>query len=458
MWIALIVGRIRYLSSMATCFSTEVRKLQHPHSTYSAEVAPPETLLRIYKHARDGQCVLDEREHKYLVRGLPYQISVSGVWAEMFPRFDVEKKTLEIVRRTLRTPGVKKIRGKLCVESSAWNFVQVCNIGLALRVDETLELLGEVLEGSPDEILSEVVAELVNGFLVPSAQKPEGPSCYYFALRACHSRSEEEMTGILATTWEMSGQMESLKGTILHKRAELYIDALAQEIEQGRVPALSPLRDITAPDASDPRISFETALKHVACSQREDVWNHSAFQRWLEAQEGEQVEFTKFVSWTKSVPMWTPYRTEWSIFDEEYGVAGQIDSVWIDTEQGSFMMADWKRAREILCDDPRENKRRSFNEKGYGQCADLWNCSYSHYLVQQNLYALILSKHYGVNITRLYLVQCHPQVTDDFNECELPLEEERSRLILAQTGVILNARKMREIEHKRRRIEAASEK
>ena len=47
------------------------------------------------------------------------------------------------------------------------------------------------------------------------------------------------------------------------------------------------------------------------------------------------VEFFNFLT-VEIVPRsWKPYRAEWSIFGEDHLVAGQIDSVWIDSNTGS---------------------------------------------------------------------------------------------------------------------------
>eukprot|EP00969_Alexandrium_andersonii_P137549 6083527-Alexandrium_andersonii.AAC.1 len=52
---------------------------------------------------------------------------------------------------------------------------------------------------------------------------------------------------------------------------------------------------------------------------------------------------------------WLPFRTEWSIYDCDHMVAGQIDSVWVDPATGAFHMVDWKRCVGDL--DPCEGER-----------------------------------------------------------------------------------------------------
>ena len=100
---------------------------------------------------------------------------------------------------------------------------------------------------------------------------------------------------------------------------------------------------------------------------------------------------------------WKPYRTEWSIFDEDHMVAGQIDSVWIDSSTGSLHMIDWKRCAKPL--NPGDGER--FNRFGRTPCDFLLDNSFSHYAVQQNLYAAILRDSYGVKLSSMWLVQLH---------------------------------------------------
>lgn len=128
-------------------------------------------------------------------------------------------------------------------------------------------------------------------------------------------------------------------------------------------------------------------------------------------------EFDQFLRWRETFAAgWTIHRTEWSVYHEEARVAGQIDALY-QTEGGEYIMADWKRC------DPTPRRGRVLdllgpdmecyaNETGTGPCCDLPNTKYGHYCVQQNLYAGILRKFYGVNVGRMYLVQLHPKLRD----------------------------------------------
>jgi hypothetical protein len=84
-------------------------------------------------------------------------------------------------------------------------------------------------------------------------------------------------------------------------------------------------------------------------------------------------DMAKYHAWRASVPDWTPFRTEWSVYDEEACIAGQIDSLWRDGN-GDYHMVDWKRCRII------EPEAR---EKGFPPFHHLPHSNLGHYSVQQ---------------------------------------------------------------------------
>ena len=127
--------------------------------------------------------------------------------------------------------------------------------------------------------------------------------------------------------------------------------------------------------------------------------------------EGERLEFSKFRTWLSTKLHWSPYRVEWSIYNEDFKVAGQIDSLWVDLDNLNILvMVDWKRARELLTNDENELKRQSFGKMGCSYCSHLYDTAWSHYFVQQTLYSYLLATKYRLIVKDLRLVQCHPHV------------------------------------------------
>jgi hypothetical protein len=115
-------------------------------------------------------------------------------------------------------------------------------------------------------------------------------------------------------------------------------------------------------------------------------------------------DLAQFHAWRATPPYdsWTPFRTEWSIFDDKACVAGQIDSLWVAPD-GRYHMIDWKRCAKI-------EQTSSFRELGYEPFDNLPNTNFGHYTVQQNAYAHMLRKHYGIECASLSLVQIHPEL------------------------------------------------
>ena len=123
---------------------------------------------------------------------------------------------------------------------------------------------------------------------------------------------------------------------------------------------------------------------------------------------------------------WTPFRTEWAIYDESFMVAGQIDSIFKD-ETGRLHMIDWKRVEKDLCPDDGS----CFGRHGTGPCSFLVDNQWSHYAAQLNLYATILSRNYGVAVTSMWLVQLHVN-RSTFTAIEVPIFREMAQSMLEQ--------------------------
>jgi hypothetical protein len=114
-------------------------------------------------------------------------------------------------------------------------------------------------------------------------------------------------------------------------------------------------------------------------------------------------------------PHLIPYRTEWTVFDEEMKLTGSIDMVYMDTTDptgNTLAIYDWKRCAEIS----HENK---FSSALTPEIKHLPDTNFWHYSLQLNTYKTILERNYGkkitklkitkLKITKLALVVLHPQ-------------------------------------------------
>ena len=123
-------------------------------------------------------------------------------------------------------------------------------------------------------------------------------------------------------------------------------------------------------------------------------------------------EWAQYLAWRAEwAGGWEPYRVEWAVHDDAANVGGMIDSVWRDAD-GRLVMVDWKRCKPA----GRGGGGLSPDDKayggatGFGPCAALPDTAFYHYAVQQNLYAAILARNYGVRVHAMYLAQFHPRL------------------------------------------------
>ena len=161
-------------------------------------------------------------------------------------------------------------------------------------------------------------------------------------------------------------------------------------------------------------------MESIAWCQEAHIWNHPSTQEFLRQEMcGNTIEFKKFRTWLEGKPRWTPFRVEWSLFSKSWQVAGQVDSVWIDLDaEKEYIIVDWKRTRGKLTNVLQVVKEQAFGRQGQHCCSQLYDTPYTHYFIQQNLYAHLLERMYDLKISAMFLVQCHPDVNekDQFNE------------------------------------------
>ena len=97
----------------------------------------------------------------------------------------------------------------------------------------------------------------------------------------------------------------------------------------------------------------------------------------------------------------TPYRTEWTVYDESCLIAGSIDMVFARAD-GVLEIYDWKRTKSI-------DKATPWGKSGkHAAIAHLPDTNYWHYALQLNLYKYILEHKYDKVVANLCLVRLHP--------------------------------------------------
>lgn len=112
-------------------------------------------------------------------------------------------------------------------------------------------------------------------------------------------------------------------------------------------------------------------------------------------------EWQFFLQYIRASPHFKPYRTEWTIYDEDLKIAGSIDMVY-ENPDGTLSIYDWKRAKEIT-------KTNGFKKYAITPEIDhLPDTNFWHYSLQLNTYKAILEAKYNKTIQDLYLVRLHP--------------------------------------------------
>jgi hypothetical protein len=136
------------------------------------------------------------------------------------------------------------------------------------------------------------------------------------------------------------------------------------------------------------------------------------------------IEWEYFEKFVKNHVNFKPYRTEWTVFNEDVKLSGSIDMVFYDPDnENNLVIYDWKRSKEIV-------KINGWNKSSHRQeIYHLPDCNYWHYSLQLNTYKKILEDKYDKKISNMYLVCIHPDnkkntyekikvadLTDELNE------------------------------------------
>lgn len=106
-----------------------------------------------------------------------------------------------------------------------------------------------------------------------------------------------------------------------------------------------------------------------------------------------------------------PYRTEWRIFDEDFGVAGTLDFLE-RTPEGEFNIYDWKRSKKIIGPDGSPQRENHWHKTALPPLTHLSDTSFYHYALQLSIYRFILSRKYGIEISRMRLGVFHPHYSN----------------------------------------------
>jgi len=138
------------------------------------------------------------------------------------------------------------------------------------------------------------------------------------------------------------------------------------------------------------------------------------------ANEGENLpnkplEWQYFINFIKDHPYLRPYRTEWTVYNEDIKISGSIDMVYQNPDD-TLSIYDWKRSKGIT-------RINTFNKFALTPCiCHLPDSNFWHYALQLNMYKYILESKYNKTVKELYLVRLHPDAEEkNYELIQLPI-------------------------------------
>lgn len=158
---------------------------------------------------------------------------------------------------------------------------------------------------------------------------------------------------------------------------------------------------------NDKRLQFRYTHKELY-----EIYNSNTSE---EKKKEKPTEWQYFINFIKDTPKLKPYRTEWTIYDEDLKLAGSIDMVY-ENDDGTLSIYDWKRCKEIT-------RVNNFNKFALKECINYMpDSNFWHYCIQLNTYKVILERKYNKTVKELYLVRLHPDAEEsDYELISLPI-------------------------------------
>jgi hypothetical protein len=163
----------------------------------------------------------------------------------------------------------------------------------------------------------------------------------------------------------------------------------------------------------------------IECFMNSDLYTNADLYKKNMPNINTRVEWQYFLNFLKDFPDLKPYRTEWTIYNEDLKIAGSIDMVY-ENPDGTLSIYDWKRCKNIT-------RINTFNKFALNPIINHFpDSNFWHYALQLNTYKAILEDKYDVKISGLFLVRLHPDAEEENYELiQIPiLNKEISELFL----------------------------
>lgn len=149
-------------------------------------------------------------------------------------------------------------------------------------------------------------------------------------------------------------------------------------------------------------------------SRNQGTWMHYNIENYLNGMKTSKnivKEMSQFKSfYEKEVINMNiiPYRTEWRVVAPDLSLGGSIDFVG-KCSDGTYALLDWKRSTKV------NNKSKNYpKEYGKPPIENLEDTKANQYSLQLNIYKYLLENYYGLKISIMKIVSCHPDL-DEYN-------------------------------------------
>ena len=137
----------------------------------------------------------------------------------------------------------------------------------------------------------------------------------------------------------------------------------------------------------------------------------------------EQSHFMSFVNEHQFIP----FRTEWSVYDEDIKIAGTIDM--LHYRDGFFDIYDWKRSNKVLDSSGNPIVHNGYGQTGKDKYRNIQDTPYWHYCLQQNLYRYILQTKYNIRVGKMYLV-VYSEIQNSYKKLEVPYMDDVIAMVI----------------------------
>lgn len=127
----------------------------------------------------------------------------------------------------------------------------------------------------------------------------------------------------------------------------------------------------------------------------------------------------------------SPYRTEWTIYDEELRLSGSVDMIYEYKDSGLLTIYDWKRCKDI-------KKSNEWEHCLIDELSYIPNTNYWHYALQLNTYREIIERNYNKTIDSLWLVCLHPDKAG-YQKISVPLLKNEMNILFQKRMEKLNS-------------------